>query len=125
MPRVRYKHNPQPTRDEMKIMIKQQLQQVTMLLNQLGEAYRHINDLEELLQKKKKKEEDEVMNGLFEKKEEEEEKKEKEEKEGIPMRHLFRVENIDRWGSNWPLGAKMCFFDPKIWIFGAKSQFFV
>ena len=63
MPRVRYKHNPQPTRDEMKIMIKQQLLQVTMLLNQLGEAYRHINDLEELLQKKKKKEEDEVMNG--------------------------------------------------------------
>ena len=60
MPRVRYKHNPQPTRDEMKIMIKQQLLQVTMLLNQLGEAYRHINDLEELLQKKKKKEEDEV-----------------------------------------------------------------
>ena len=41
------------------------------------------------------------------------------------MRHLFRVENIDRWGSNWLLGAKMCFFDPKIWIFGAKSQFFV
>ena len=100
MPRVRYKLNPQPTRDEMKIMIKQQLQQVTMLLNQLGEAYRHINDLEELLQKKK--EEAEVMNGLFEKREEEEEeeKKEKEEKEGvlirIPMRHLFRVENIDR-----------------------------
>ena len=129
MPRVRYKHNPQPTRDEMKIMIKQQLQQVTMLLNQLGEAYRHINDLEELLQKKKKKEEDEVMNGLFEKKEEEEEKKEKEEKEGvligIPMRHLFRVENNDRWGYNSPLGAKMCFFDPKIWIFWAKSQFFV
>ena len=44
---------------------------------------------------------------------------------GILMRHLFRVENIDQWGSNWPLGAKMCFFDPKIWIFGAKSQFFV
>ena len=41
------------------------------------------------------------------------------------MRHLFCVENIDRWGSNCPLGAKMCFFDPKIWIFGAKSQFFV
>ena len=41
------------------------------------------------------------------------------------MRHLFRVENIDWWGSNWPLGAKMCFFDPKIWIFWAKSQFFV
>ena len=71
----RHKHNPQPTRDEMKIMIKQQLLQVTMLLNQLGEAYRHINDLEELLQKKKKKEEDEVTNGLFEKKEEEEEEK--------------------------------------------------
>ena len=40
------------------------------------------------------------------------------------MRHLFRVD-IDRCSSNWPLGAKMCFFDPKIWIFGAKSQFFV
>ena len=26
------------------------------------------------------------------------------------MRHLFRVKNIDHWGSNWPLGAKMCFF---------------
>ena len=39
------------------------------------------------------------------------------------MRHLFRVENIDRRGSNWPLGAKMCFFYPKIWIFGAKGQF--
>ena len=39
------------------------------------------------------------------------------------MRHLFCVENIDHWGSNWPLGAKMCFFDTKIWIFGAKSQF--
>ena len=37
----------------------------------------------------------------------------------------FISENIDQWGSNWPLGAKMCFFDPKIWIFGAKSQFFV
>ena len=64
----------------MKIMIKQQLLQVTMLLNQLGEAYRHIDDLEELLQKKKKKEEDEVMNGLFEKKEEEEEEEEKKKK---------------------------------------------
>ena len=39
------------------------------------------------------------------------------------MRHLFRVENIDRRGSNWPLGAKMCFFDPKIMILGANSQF--
>ena len=39
------------------------------------------------------------------------------------MRHLFRVENIDRRGSNWPLGAKMCFFYPKIWIFGAKVNF--
>merc|ERR1711978_676483 len=44
---------------------------------------------------------------------------------GIPMRHLFRVGDIDRRGSNWLPGAKMCFFDPKIWIFGAKSQFFV
>ena len=35
----------------------------------------------------------------------------------------FCVEKIDRWGSNWPLGTKKCFFDPKIWIFGAKSQF--
>ena len=42
-----------------------------------------------------------------------------------PMRHLFRVENIDRCGSNFPLGTKMCNFNPKIWIFGAKSQFFV
>ena len=40
-----------------------------------------------------------------------------------PMRHLFRVENIDQCGSNWPLGTKMCNFDPKIWIFGAKSHF--
>ena len=38
---------------------------------------------------------------------------------------FFCIENIDRWGSNWPLRAKMCFFYPKIWIFGAKSQFFV
>ena len=37
----------------------------------------------------------------------------------------FRVENIDRWGSNWSLRASMCFYDPTIWIFGAKSQFFV
>ena len=43
---------------------------------------------------------------------------------GNPMRHLFCVENIDRGGSNWPLGAKMCFFYPKIWIFGAKSRIF-
>ena len=42
-----------------------------------------------------------------------------------PMRHLFRVENIDRYGSYWPQGTKMCNFDPKIWIFGAKSHFFV
>ena len=31
------------------------------------------------------------------------------------------VENIDRWGSNGPLGRKMCNFESKIWIFGAKS----
>ena len=41
------------------------------------------------------------------------------------MRHLIRIENIDRWGPNWPLEEKMCFFDPKIWIFGAKSHFFL
>ena len=41
------------------------------------------------------------------------------------MRHLFCVENIDRCGSNWPLGTKKCNFDPKIWIFGAKSPVFV
>ena len=98
MPRVRYKHNPQPTRDEMKIMIKQQLLQVTMLLNQLGEAYRHINDLEELLQKKKKKEEDEVMNELFEKKEEEEE--EKKEKEGVLTNGPKEGEKVDSKPSN-------------------------
>ena len=39
------------------------------------------------------------------------------------MRHLFSVENIDRWGSNWLTGTKMCNFHPKIWIFWAKSQF--
>ena len=38
------------------------------------------------------------------------------------MRHLFCVENIDRCGSNLP---KMCNFEPKNWIFGAKGQFFV
>ena len=101
MPQVRYKHNLQPIRDKMKIMIKQQLLQVTMLLNQLGEAYRHINDLEELLQKKKKKEEDEVMNGLFEKKEEEEEeKKEKEEKEGVLTNSPKEGEKVESKPSN-------------------------
>ena len=40
---------------------------------------------------------------------------------GKPMRHhLFRVENIDRRGSNWPLGTKMC-SDSKIWTFGATK----
>ena len=42
-----------------------------------------------------------------------------------PMRHLFRVENIDRRGSNRSPGTKMCNLDPTLWIFGAKSQFFV
>ena len=41
------------------------------------------------------------------------------------MSRLFHVENIDWWGLNWPLGTKMCFFDPEIWIFGANSQFLV
>ena len=36
------------------------------------------------------------------------------------MRHLFRVENIDQRGSNWPLGAKMCFFYPKFGYLGPK-----
>ena len=38
------------------------------------------------------------------------------------MRLLFHVENTDRCGSNW-LETKMYNFDPKIWIFWAKSQF--
>ena len=33
-----------------------------------------------------------------------------------PKRRIFRVENIDRCGSNWPLGTKMCNLDPEIWI---------
>ena len=40
------------------------------------------------------------------------------------MKHIFRVENIDQCGSNWLLWTKKCIFDPKILIFGAKSQFF-
>ena len=39
------------------------------------------------------------------------------------MRHLFCVENIDRWCSNWPLGAKMCFFDPKFEYLGPKVNY--
>ena len=39
-----------------------------------------------------------------------------------PMRKIFRVKNIDKRGPNRPLGTKMCKFDPKIWIFGVKSQ---
>ena len=42
-----------------------------------------------------------------------------------PIWHLFCIENIDRWGSNWPPRTKMRNFDPKIWKFGAKIQFFV
>ena len=38
-----------------------------------------------------------------------------------PMRHLFRVENIHRCSSDWPLGTKMCNFNQ---IFGAKIHFF-
>ena len=34
------------------------------------------------------------------------------------------VEKIDRCCLNWPRGTKMCNFYPKIWIFGAKSQYF-
>ena len=37
---------------------------------------------------------------------------------------LFRLENNDRWGSNWPLGAQMCFFWPQnLDIWGQKSIF--
>ena len=39
------------------------------------------------------------------------------------MRHVFRVEDIDRCGSNWQLGTKMCNFDPKVWIFGKRLIF--
>ena len=39
------------------------------------------------------------------------------------MKHLFHFENLDRWGSNWWLGAKMCFFYPKIRILGRKVNF--
>ena len=36
----------------------------------------------------------------------------------------FRVENIDRWVSNWTLGAKMCFLTPKFGYLGPKVSFF-
>ena len=39
-------------------------------------------------------------------------------------RHCFCDEDIDRCGFNWSKGTKMCNFDSKIWIFGAKCQFF-
>ena len=44
------------------------------------------------------------------------------------MRHLFRVENIDQWGSNWPLEAKRIkkwafFFGPKSWFWAKKFDF--
>ena len=38
-------------------------------------------------------------------------------------RHRFCDEDIDRCGSNWSKGTKMCNFDSKIWIFGAICQF--
>ena len=40
-------------------------------------------------------------------------------------RHRFCDEDIDRCGSNWSKGTKMCNFGSKIWIFGAKCPFFV
>ena len=41
---------------------------------------------------------------------------------GELVRHLFRVENIDRCDSNWPLGTKMCIFCPQsLDIWGQKS----
>ena len=39
------------------------------------------------------------------------------------MKHLFRVENIDRCGFNWPLRTIMCNFNPKIWIFTVSSGY--
>merc|ERR1719150_1963202 len=39
------------------------------------------------------------------------------------MRHLFRVEDIDRRGSNWPLGRKCAFFTPKFGYLGPKVNF--
>ena len=39
-------------------------------------------------------------------------------------RHRFCDEDIDQCGSNWSKGTKMCNFGSKIWIFGAKCQFF-
>ena len=39
------------------------------------------------------------------------------------MIHLFRVENIDRCGSNWPLGTKMCNFYPKFGYLGPRVNF--
>ena len=40
-------------------------------------------------------------------------------------RHLFRVKNIDRCGSNWPLETKMCNFFPQNLDIWAKNIFFV
>ena len=39
------------------------------------------------------------------------------------MRHLFIIENIERCGSNWPLGTKMCFWPKNLDIWGKKSIF--
>ena len=41
--------------------------------------------------------------------------------QGTNKTHI-RVETIDRCGSNWPLGTRMCNFDPKIWIFWAINK---
>ena len=38
------------------------------------------------------------------------------------MWHLFRVENIDRWGSNWPL-EKCAILTPKLGCLGPKVNF--
>ena len=42
---------------------------------------------------------------------------------GNPIRHLFCVEIIDQFGSNWPLGAKMCFLTQKFGYLGPKVNF--
>ena len=42
---------------------------------------------------------------------------------GEPIRHLFRVINIDRRGSRGPLRTKKCNFDPKCCYLGPKVIF--
>ena len=43
---------------------------------------------------------------------------------GEPIRHLFRLKNIDRRGSNGLLGTKKCNIDPKILIIWDQKSIF-